>query len=1147
MRRSGRLLADSADRGVEGENRLFGLRAWAQRVQRRTNGGHKCTGHFQRAMDLVLHGLSWEMCLVYLDDILIFTRTFEEHLVAVDKVFERLASVNLKLKFKKCSLFQREITFLGHVVSQEGLKPDPAKVAAIVEMRTPRNVPEVRRFVGLVGHFRRFIHGFAAIAAPLNSLLHKGTKWHWGREENEAVERLKKCMTTPPVLAHPDMSVEFIIDIDGAGGAKRQYEVGDGKKRAAIGGVLLQKRGEQEVVIEYVSMTLRPRVDPWPATELELTAAVTLVKKWRHYVHGGKFTIRTDHQPLLAIIGEKARTKPFDEPGSKITAQIMKLEPYAAGMRVLWKRGKENTVADAMTRPPVVAAATEKTWQEKVKARAPEGHAYVPVRGDGRCMYAAIGCHVGKPAEEVCQELVRTIIETELLERFRSTVPGTSGAATREQAVLAAREFLKKDVYGEHICLVAASKCYNAVVRVIGPTEDGDKRIEWDEGAAERTQKVKEIVLAWNERADAGGHFDAILPKHPTPREPLQTDVGVAPRAEIVRRQREDEELAPIIEFLLKRSTPDDKEKAKRVAAMAGHMFLKEDGVLYNSWYATAKGARPDSVHQLALPSREWQQKVIAQHHDGPLGGHAGEKKIHERIRGKYWWSTMHKDIKDYVRSCIKCQERSRPQVRYGPLQPIQTRGKWEHVFLDFAGPLPTTLAGNTYIAVMVDGATKEKRLMATKEATAVAAANALVRKVYCRGDTPRYVTSDNASVFKADLTAHTARQLGIEQIFSTPYHPQSHGLVENAIKETLKVLKAYSSEDQRDWDQYLEFVECEAMVNPSDTTGESPFFAIHGYDARLPIDNYLLEPDDQEMRRVHTPADLQDATQRFTALATLQKRLAENIKQAQSKMKRAYDKEHPEAPASFNPGHQVLLEMDRPTLPGASMKLAPRWKGPYEVVAAPSPLNRRIQHTLNKSDVQDVHIARLKPFFARGDGSTPDKIRAILRERRTADGKIEYLVRLRGFTAKDDKWLPAEQIKAEAPGLLLQWSERPLEKRQTPLPTKRLLGPTAEEKKAAKQKEAAEKKRQSDEEKAKKAEETRRKKAEKKKEEDEARAEQAEAKKKELATKAEARKERAARLDAEKQVRFITPVQPQKATRSGRISRPSKRLLSAG
>ena len=153
---------------------------------------------FQRIMDLVLAGLSWECCLVYVDDIIVFARDFQEHMDRLGQVFDRLSAAGLKLKPSKCRLFQRRVAFLGHIVSREGVEADPSKIAAIVDWPVPRNVTEVRSFVGLASYYRNFVPNFSMIAAPLFDLTKKGVPFVWDERCKKAFGLLKQRLTTAP-------------------------------------------------------------------------------------------------------------------------------------------------------------------------------------------------------------------------------------------------------------------------------------------------------------------------------------------------------------------------------------------------------------------------------------------------------------------------------------------------------------------------------------------------------------------------------------------------------------------------------------------------------------------------------------------------------------------------------------------------------------------------------------------------------------------------------------------------------------------------------------------------------------------------------------------------------------------------------------
>ena len=153
-------------------------------------------------------------CLFYLDDIIVFAATWEEHLDLHRQVFECLRHAQLKLSADKCTFASKEVSYLGHRVTEEGLLPDPSLLAAIREISPPKNAAEVRSFLGLAGYYRRYVKNFAAIAGPLHSLTRKDAVFHWGPDCQDAFDRLKTLLTTSPITASPDFSLPFRLYTD---------------------------------------------------------------------------------------------------------------------------------------------------------------------------------------------------------------------------------------------------------------------------------------------------------------------------------------------------------------------------------------------------------------------------------------------------------------------------------------------------------------------------------------------------------------------------------------------------------------------------------------------------------------------------------------------------------------------------------------------------------------------------------------------------------------------------------------------------------------------------------------------------------------------------------------------------------------------
>ena len=236
---------------------------------------------FSRLMDRVLSGLHWETCLFYLDDIIVFSSTWEEHLAQLRQVFERLRHANLMLGPEKCTFAAKEVSYLGHRVTEEGLLPDSSLLAAIREIPPPKNAPEVRSFLSLAGYYRRYVKNLAAIAGPLHALTRKDAVFHWSAECQTAFDKLKTLFMTSPITAFPDFSQAF----------RQAFRLYTDASTAGLGAILAQVRDGKERIICCASRALNQAEKAYPATKLECLAIVWAVAKFRPYLMAMPFEV----------------------------------------------------------------------------------------------------------------------------------------------------------------------------------------------------------------------------------------------------------------------------------------------------------------------------------------------------------------------------------------------------------------------------------------------------------------------------------------------------------------------------------------------------------------------------------------------------------------------------------------------------------------------------------------------------------------------------------------------------------------------------------------------------------------------------------------------------------------------------------------
>ena len=304
-------------------------------------------GTFQREMNRIFFPLIGNCMFVYIDDLIIFSPTVEQHVEDLRKVFEIIKNNGLKINLDKCSFFKESVELLGHTVSVKGISPINKKIEIIREWLPPTNITQLQSFLGAVGYYRKFIHNFASIAKPLFKLLKKGVKFTWESAQQESFNELKRRLITAPILSMPDFNKQFIIRTDAS--------------KDGIGGVLIQKDDKNvEKPIHYMSRTLKPAEMNYGITDLEGAAAAYCVKKFKSYITGNQYEtlLFTDHKPLISIFKSK---ETLNSRQSRWVIMFSMLK-----VNVIYEPGKRNVLADALSRLRTKSSEIIATYIEEI-------------------------------------------------------------------------------------------------------------------------------------------------------------------------------------------------------------------------------------------------------------------------------------------------------------------------------------------------------------------------------------------------------------------------------------------------------------------------------------------------------------------------------------------------------------------------------------------------------------------------------------------------------------------------------------------------------------------------------------------------------------------------------------------------------------
>jgi hypothetical protein len=278
---------------------------------------------FQNTMNTMLAPVLRKGVLVFIDDILIYSKDLPEHARLLCQVFELLHAHELKVKRNKCTFARQQLVYLGHVISVEGVSTDPKNITAVMKWERPCNVKQVCGFLGLAGYYRKFVRNFGQISCPLTELLKKDHVFQWTAQTKAAFRTLQQALVSAPVLAIPDFTKPFVIETDASDGGV---------------GVILSQDGHP---ISYLSRALGPKKQGLSAYEKEFLAILLAVDHWRPYLQVQKFLIQSDHRSLASLDEQRLHT-PWQR---KALTKLLGLS-----YRIVYKPGQENGAADALSR-----------------------------------------------------------------------------------------------------------------------------------------------------------------------------------------------------------------------------------------------------------------------------------------------------------------------------------------------------------------------------------------------------------------------------------------------------------------------------------------------------------------------------------------------------------------------------------------------------------------------------------------------------------------------------------------------------------------------------------------------------------------------------------------------------------------------------
>lgn len=855
---------------------------------------------FQMLMTKVLGSMNWKQALCFIDDILVFSQTFEQHLAHLDLLFQKLRDANLTLKPEKCHFALEKVKYLGHILSKNGIQVDKEKTKAVDEFPVPTNQRSLRSFLGLCNYYRKFVFKYSQIAAPLNELLQKDRKFIWDSKHQLAFDTLKHSLVTAPMIHYPDMNKTFILTTDASD--------------TALAYILGQKGSDgKERVISYGGRALRSDERKWGVTDKECLAVLEGIRTYRQYLSHRKFIVYTDNKALSWLHKIK-------DTSSRLGRWSVELQGH--DYEVFHRKGKANQNADALSRReyPVEPSVTDPEANKHGYSNHEQPEQVNQEKQDVSAVYSVNIEQVDYPcpALETVLEEQEEIEELERVEVFFNY--------DRTPSIMKVNTFHKE--------LRGTEDTFQKINNL-----DEDKDI----GNTVESENTEVNSSINNELQNTNSNSNDKFP--------WETH-------EISKFQKECEDFKHIYRYLDKGELPKDDSLARKTMLESDHYQIS-GGVLYHIHETRGKKLSLEDriIIQVAVPT-ELRQDLMVSYHDSVAGGcHLGIQRSFAALRYKYYWPKCFQDIENHVRECDVCQRiKVDRHPHQAPLSNMPVNKVFDRWHMDIIGPLPKSKEGFQYILLVVESLSKWCEAIPMDNMEAGTVAKHLFSQVIARYGAPRILVSDRGRNFMSRLVSALCEMFDITRHHTSAYHPQTNSTCERLNSTLEQILRAYVNKEQDNWPAVLPAAMMAIRMSPStQSTQFSPFYLLFGKEMNLPIDTSLIPKTEMGLDGVVF------FDQMFKNLGVAREIAGDNIKIAQEKSKKRYDVKS--KTPNFKEGDWVLLR-NMKTKKGVSPKLMPKHIGPYFIQGLGPNFTYRLVDVRTQLPMKElVNAARLKLY----------------------------------------------------------------------------------------------------------------------------------------------------------------------------------------
>ena len=786
---------------------------------------------FTRLMDMSMVGLG-DMVSVYVDDLIVYSKSFQDHLHHLRVVFSRLQKAGLQVNLAKCEFAKKEVPFLGHVVSSEGIKMDPRRVSAIQDIELPDSITKLRSFLGMTSHYRKFIENYVGIALPLSEIAKTPTNVASQIDSDEckrAFQQLKEKLASDTILMHPDLDKQWVISCDASSygiGCVLQQRIGGVPDKKSNGEYGPAKSSELRPVAYFSKKLSEAEKKSYCIYEKEAYAVI-----WGLAIACKSYIIGSPH-PILVLTDNKALTwlKESDHPG-RIGRWQAELNRYNTNVR--HRPAAQNRNSDGLSRNPGRDVSNVVVPRVRMAMCCEDKNISLP---DCTVSYERGGI-IYRTREGVANAADMT--EKEKIAIWRRTTIVTTDLSWKDESNMISVIATPRP---RRTIRVTTTRRIKGCIRALTRSNVRKDNVEPHLGTGDTFEQRQDTTTTTTNIND-----DDIttLDNH--------KQIETKSLEQIAELQREDNTWSSIIEHIKTYSpywqtSATDKDlpstMKKNMTSMDKHLYniykktyiVDEVGVL-RKMKKLKIGATLTEFQPICIPLT-LKKDILRHHHGSPLGGHLGIAKLTPIMLKRYHWPRIGKDIKRWINGCATCQRRKQyRRGNYGTFKSKVSTYPWERACMDLVGPLPESDNHNRYILTIIDTFSRWPIAIPLPNKEASVIAEAIYKNLICIHGCPSELFSDQEHTLMSKAINIMCENLGIKRLTSACYAPWQNGHVERFHRFLGASLSMYASQKKKDWDRWIDCVLFSYRVSTHSQTGESPYRVIYNRDPVLGAD----------------------------------------------------------------------------------------------------------------------------------------------------------------------------------------------------------------------------------------------------------------------------------------------------------------------